>query len=317
MIVWKGAYSTANKDNKMAISRQKFPDFLDAVNRSYSADFIDEFPSLSDFPDRLFNNDNLLFPLLEEFSKETNSILLKSVCERLVAIDMIQRARDLGDVLEINNVWRLVVSSILGIPLKYTISSIGSQGFLSIPLFKNDKEKKEFEFIRLHIWADSLNQYMDAETCERFSIHTHSFFAKSWTITGQVINNRYNVVKDNKGNGFSLFDVKYNDSLNRVNQHNSIAVNTGENVLVDLTEEEIHTQGSSYNILAGDYHKSGHKNYNGVSATFFSFTAKDGLADKSFVVGPSNIKESLINRKMLIDPSELIEAIDKQLNTKS
>jgi hypothetical protein len=67
-----------------------------------------------------------------------------------------------------------------------------------------------------------------------------------------------------------------------------------------------------YEIKPSKLHKSGHVNSPKCSATFFSFTGKDGLGE-SFVIGPKSIKESEINRKIMINPNTLLDKIDNQL----
>ena len=131
--------------------------------------------------------------------------------------------------LNIKFVWNLIAKSIRIIPIDYTISSIGSQGFLSIPLYKKDNSLDTFDFIRLHIWDDSLDKLIDVEKMENFSIHSHTFFAKSWIITGKIINDRYDFTTNSDDGEHSFFEVVYNNSLNQVNQHSSKAVNKNIN----------------------------------------------------------------------------------------
>ena len=97
-----------------------------------------------------------------------------------------------------------------------------------------------------------------------------------------------------------------------VNQHSSVAVNQGINVNVQQLSDELHFRGSHYQLRAGNLHKSGHNNSPGTSATFFSFTGKNGL-DKSIVLGPKSIQDSPINRNIYIDPSDLLDKIEKQI----
>src|SRR5690606_24185706 len=134
----------------------------------------------------------------------------------------------------------------------------------------------------------------------------------SWVITGKVINDRYDYLINSKSSNHSFFEVVYNNSLNEVNQHTSKAVNRNVKVEVIKTSAEVHFNNEVYEIEPSKLHKSGHRNSPDCSATFFSFTGKDGLGE-SFVIGPKEIQESEINRKTIIDPINLIEKIDKQL----
>ncbi|MDT7827666.1 hypothetical protein RQM65_03170 [Pricia sp. S334] len=291
-----------------------FKQFLSSINKCYSKEYQDKLPKLNDFKSELFGSENnLSYDRLIEFVKKTNNVYLKSVSLRMLAIINIQNAREKEKNLDIEKTWELIRESIQILPKECTISSIGSQGFLSIPLFKYEEEKTHFDFIRLHIWDEDLSKYIDTEKCEKFSIHTHSFFAESWPICGKVINDRYSAkISDSKTEN-SLFTVEYNKSLNEVNQHTSNAINTGKDVDLKQISHEVHMKGSHYQIDAGKYHKSGSIGENGISATFFSFTAENGLVNQSYVVGASDIKKSEINRKMYIDPTPFLKKISKEI----
>lgn len=287
---------------------------LSSINKCYSKECQIKLPKSKDFPSWLFNSEqNLNQEKLFNFAQKTKNPYLKSVSFRILAIIKIQDVRETNKELNIENVWELISNSIHIIPKECTISSIGSQGFLSIPLFKYEEEKANLDFIRLHIWDKSLNQYIDSEKREKFSIHTHSFFAESWLICGKIINDRFSVNISKSKTDNSLFTIQYNKSLNEVNQHTSSAVNTGIGVDLKQISHEIHMKGSYYKIDAGKYHKSGSIGDNGISATFFSFTAKNGLVDESFVVGESEIKSSKINRKMYIDPTIFLQKINNEI----
>ncbi|AEW85061.1 hypothetical protein FCOL_01060 [Flavobacterium columnare ATCC 49512] len=214
--------------------------------------------------------------------------------------------------LDSKEVWKLISKSIRIIPSELTISSIGSQGFLSIPLYKKDLSLETFDFIRLHIWDDSLDEFMDLQKCQDFSIHSHTFFAKSWIIIGKVKNNRFEYETDSEYSTHSFFEVQYNNSLNEVNQHSSKAVNKNINVRLFKTSEEVHFTKGYYEIEPSKLHQSGHLNSPNPSATFFSFTGKEGIGE-SFVIGPKEIIDSEINRKMNISPISLLDKIDSQL----
>jgi hypothetical protein len=295
----------------MIISQFDFPKFINSINRCYAKDILEDLPKPSDFPSSIFDrNGNLNIEDIINFADNASDDFLKSVVKRMLAVINIQKSRDEGVDLNIKATWQLILESIYFLPSENIISSIGSQGFLSIPLYKYDLELENFDFIRFHIWDNSLRSLINLEICERLSIHTHSFFAKSWIICGKLVNECYSVMETNKPTDFSLFTVGYNKTLNEVNQHTSVATNTGNNVLVNLTERRTYQSGDSYNVEAGHYHKSLSLGEDGLAATFFSFTAKDGIVDKSYVVGPREIDISEVNRKIQIDPTDLINKID-------
>ena len=254
--------------------------------------------------------------LLLSFSNKQSNNYIKSIANRIVSTVLIKDSIDNDIKFEIKDVWKLISESILIIPPNCTISSIGSQGFLSIPLYKFEKEKEKtsFEFIRLHIWHNDLLELIDKDTCDKFSIHTHSFFAQSWIICGKIVNDRFNVTVSKKVTDKSLFSIGYNKTLNEVNQHTSVAINEEIYANTDQISHELYMPGGKYEIKAGDFHRSSSETLDGLSATIFMFSGKLGLVDKSFVVGPSEIKTSEINRKMHIDPKEFLNNIDKQIS---
>lgn len=295
------------------ITKEDFFLFCKPLLKSYSESFKNEIQSLKDLINFWFseNPSIMVVEILKHLKNQPNPFI-KSLLLRLIGTREIIHSRDHNLQLDVKPVWEWISESIRVVPNKYTISSIGSQGFLSIPLYKSEETRETFDFLRLHIWNDSLNEYMDLKKVEEFSIHSHTFFARSWVITGKIINDRFEIIKNSNISQHSVFKVVYNDSLNEVNQHTSKAKN--ENIGVELIKvnEEVHYARGYYEIKPSQLHKSGHKNSPKCSATFFSFTGKDGLGE-SCVIGPQKIKESEVNRKMNISPINLLDKIDQQL----
>lgn len=300
-----------NHNQKIDIS--DFCDFYNPIVKSYATEYLNKIESLENIKVLIFNGINTKSTKeLIDFADENSDNYLRSFIYRLVGVKEIIYCRENRKHVNTNEVWKLISKSIRIIPSELTISSIGSQGFLSIPLYKNDKSLETFDFIRLHIWDDSLDKFMDLQKCQDFSIHSHTFYAKSWIITGKVKNDRYEYETDVEYTTHSFFEVQYNKSLNEVNQHSSKAVNKNINVRLFKTSEEVHFANGYYEIEPSKLHQSGHLNSPNSSATFFSFTGKDGLGE-SFVIGPKEIVKSQINRKMNISPIYLLDKIDSQL----
>jgi|GEM_PF-1734198 len=301
--------------NNFNLEKYDFETLLNSINKCYADDFKDSLPKVSDFPKKVFNSTySINLKSLIEFSETVDNIYTKSVAKRIAGVRHIQYARDNNVKLDLLPTWNLISSSILDLPSECTVSSIGSQGFLSIPLFKYDENMEEFDFIRFHIWHNDLLDYINQEISERFSIHSHSFLAQSWIINGTIINERYSVEKTNENSESSLFKIEYNKTLNKVNQHTSSAVNTGQNVNVIKLEKEAYQTNETYKINAGDYHKSYSEGKSGLSSTFFSFTTQNKTVVQSNVTGPSKMQTSEINRKMHIDPKLLILEINQNFN---
>ena len=278
---------------------QDFEEIIDSIKKCYSKDYLDRLPSLADFEDEKLN--------------ASSNEFYNSVALRLEAITDWRRARDLNLMLDYRSIWSKISESIKILPPEATISSIGSQGFLSIPLFKYELDKSNFEFLRLHIWDSSLDKYVNAETRNNFSIHNHSFHADSWILCGEIINDRYLVEKTSTESDMAFFSIEYNKTLNEVNQHTSIARRTTDYAIVKQLSHEIYMQEGYYSINAGRFHRSG-TNDTGVSATLFSFTSDCKFKDGSSVLGPGNIEFSEINRKMFINPIDLIKKIDQKVH---
>jgi hypothetical protein len=295
------------------ITKEEFIGFHEPLLKGYSETFKNDIASLDILSDILFaKNEKITTIELQSILENQTDVHIQSFLYRLLGTREILFCRDNDLQLDMKKVWRLISKSIRVIPSSYTISSIGSQGFLSIPLFKKDETLESFDFLRLHIWDDSLDEFMDLQKVEDFSIHSHTFFARSWVLTGKIINDRFEFIKDSDKAKHSFFKVVYNDSLNEVNQHTSKAVNDNIDAELIKVSEEVHHEMAVYEIKPSKLHKSGHKNSPNCSATFFSFTGKDGLGE-SFVIGPKHIKESEVNRKMNISPICLLDKIDSQL----
>jgi hypothetical protein len=308
-----------NIETKLSVYELKkfnFETLIHSINRCYAKEVQQRLPKATDFPKTIFDsNNNLNLQSLIEFAKSKNDIYFLSVAKRIKGVRLIQFSRDENTKIELKSAWKMISESILDIPSECTVSSIGSQGFLSIPIFKYDSEMNGFDFIRLHIWENSLLEHIDTTISERFSIHSHSFLAQSWIINGKIINERYSVNETAEKSDSSLFKIEYNKTLNEVNQHTSMAVNTSQNIEVEKASREEYVFGETYKIDAGKYHKSISLGENGLSATFFSFTTQNNNVVQSNVTGPSSMQTSKINRKMHIDPKNLIKTIDLKLNS--
>ena len=109
---------------------------------------------------------------------------------------------------------------------------------------------------------------------------------------------------------FSVFNIKWNNSKNEVNQKTSTAVNTGTHVHVQESQCEPYNQGDNYEIKAGDYHKSGVNVEASTTATIFLFSSQQSRVHNSYVIGPSNISESEINRKIVIDAKSVLGKVN-------
>ncbi len=295
------------------LSKEEFSNYYNPILKSYSDSFKTMVKPLDSINEFIYgNNDFKTVDKITLLAESSTDKYFNSLIFRTLGVREIIHCRESKEKLNILSTWNLITRSIRIIPTDFTISSIGSQGFLSIPIYKMDTSLQAFDFIRLHIWDDSINKYIDLKKCNNFSIHSHSFFAKSWIITGKIKNDRYDFLTNSLNSTHSFFEVVYNNSINEVNQHSSKAINKNINTELLKISEEIHFKNGYYEISPSSLHRSGHLNSPLASATFFSFTGKDGLGE-SFVIGPKDITQSEVNRKRSISPIYLLNKIDKQL----
>lgn len=295
--------------------KYSFDTYINSLIKCYAKDVEESLPKADEFPKSFIEAfDEKQFDKILEYGQNHSDQFVKSMCYRIVGVHNIQIARRNNAELDINKTFELIANSITEIPSISTISSVGSQGFLSIPIFKFEEDIENFEFIRFHIWSPKLDKYIDPKTSEMFSIHSHRFHAKSWIITGELLNQDYTIDRESSNPNSALFEIKYNATLNEVNQHQSIAKNTGRQIEVIESTNSIFTKHDTYEINQGDFHKSTQKNTESTTATFFSFYLTNEKLGESEVTGPLEIEESKINRKMYIEPNDYINDIKESIN---
>lgn len=127
------------KQNQI-ITKEEFIGFHEPLLKGYSETFKHDIASLDILSDILFaKNEKITIIELQSILENQTDIHIKSFLYRLLGTREILFCRDNDLQLDVKKVWRLISKSIRVIPSSYTISSIGSQGFLSIPLFKMTK----------------------------------------------------------------------------------------------------------------------------------------------------------------------------------
>lgn len=292
------------------ISKEELKELISGIKPAFSDATQLVLPDTTDILKQLQVNGSISLKQLYQHSEHIIDIYLSAILKRVVVVKLCLMARE-GKKLDLNFIWNLLYKSLITLSAEDIISSIGSQGFLSIPLYRLDMDKAKFEFLRLHIWDSSLDKYIDKQKTAHFSIHSHQFHANSWILAGEIINIRYKVETSLNETDFNHFEIKWNNSKNAVNQKTSVAMNTGEYVSVETTANEKYTSGDTYEIEAGEFHAS--TNSSQVSSTLFLFSTLKSRVDKSFVIGPSIIKESEVNRKVQIDSKEILDRLNSNL----
>lgn len=296
---------------KKSIKKQEFNELISGVKESFSDEIQRTFLKSISFEN--LASENIDLKLLLNYSYSTRNIYESAILKRVVAVKLILDSRNSNDRLDLKETWKLIYESLINLEDNDIISSIGSQGFLSIPLFRLDKVEKSFDFLRLHIWDLSFENLIDREKVNNFSIHSHQFHANSWILTGEIQNIKVSVKEVSEKTDFNLFNIEWNNSKNNLNQKNSLAVNTNEFVEVSIIENKKYHFNDTYEIQAGDYHIAQTKTELPISSTLFLFSTLKSRVKKSNVVGPSEISTSEINRKLIVNPKPLLKKLNSIL----
>jgi hypothetical protein len=300
-------------EDNYSLVRFALENFIYCLYQTINPRYHAKLPKYDDFPSDVWNSEGTIdSKRLVAYAESSSNIFHKSIAYRIAGVIKLQNARDTEAKLDIHATWKLIYESLKILPKDAIPASIGSQGFLSIPLYRYNYNMNNFEYLRLHIWDKSLAGFIDLEKQKQFNIHSHAFHAQSWIITGRVTNNRYKVSFNPIGNENSLFEIRYDKTITRTNRHTSLAANTEIPVDLEHFEKNTFEIGDTYEIPIDEFHSS-LTNEAELTATFFSFAAKYGMAKKSFVVGPSNISESEINRKQTYNAESLLNKINEKL----
>jgi hypothetical protein len=237
----------------------------------------------------------------------------------IVAGLLIDSSRN-GKQIDVKGVWAILYPTLhigSGIPIH---ASLGSQGFLSIPIYSRGRDQNIVELLRLHFWDKSLQNYPTYRKVNLFSIHSHQFHATSWILKGSITNTTFHVepteVEDEKY-GYCFFNIQWDETKEyKSNLKKSFAVNSGRFVRVSRLSSTTYVEGQSYQIPCGDFHDSlvELEGENSITSTLFLFDAIMGKSQRSDVVGPANIKRNEVVRENNVDSMLLLEKLNTALN---
>ncbi len=250
----------------------------------------------------------LLSSLESDLNKYDKSLLL-----RIFITANIISASESNTGINIKEIWKKIYESLMIVETDDIIASVGSQGFLAIPLFRIEKESGDFYFLRLHIWSSDIDSLINSENKNNLRIHTHQFFANSWILCGEVFNTRYIVTPSSTETKYTLFDIKYNNSDKNKVKNNSIAINSNAFMNVEPREVETYSSGGKYNIEADHFHMSEVNTKLEITSTVFLFSHNGKKAEISRVLGPAGLKVSEINRLENVNFVPFLSKIDQFL----
>lgn len=187
-------------------------------------------------------------------------------------------------------VWRLILDSLTFFYKNNPVSNIGSQGFLSIELYRFEKEKNR-KILRLHIWDESFPKNIKQVDFNKYSIHSHLFNAQSYILSGTILNERFEISSSENSEN-SLYRIEWDSVTSEdgvTKRKSKLAVDKTDISVTKLSTETIEP-GQNYSVLVNEYHSS--KSISPISATLFLFNSYEGQSEISKVVGPKNDPET-------------------------
>ena len=209
---------------------------------------------------------------------------------------------------------KMLINTVMWLSDGDLISSVGSQGFLSIPLYRSAEVNEGVVLLRLHIWDSSLKRYIEP-VYEKFSIHSHVFYGSSIIVSGSLENRVYELDKNDTSSDLSLFKVLWSE---RRCDQGSVAmlsrlINTEQRVRIHNETSDFYYAGQIYTIDAGEFHRSLADSSGKIAATLFLFDSSLGNKASSYIVGPSNFSEGPKYRYDKFNCSYLIEKLNSSL----
>lgn len=187
--------------------------------------------------------------------------------------------------------WRLILDALTFFNKNNPVSSVGSQGFLSIELYRFESGKKR-KILRLHIWDESFSINPQNLNFKKYEIHSHLFNAQSHVLAGSILNERFDISNSNDTSEKSLYRIDWKsimdeDGVSKRQSELNVEVN---DVRVTKLSSETIGAGQDYSVSINEYHSS--RSITPISATLFLFNSNEGLSELSKVVGPKNDPET-------------------------
>lgn len=187
--------------------------------------------------------------------------------------------------------WRLILDVLTFFNKNNPVSTIGSQGFVSIELYRFESGKDR-KILRLHIWDESFSINPQNVNLKKYEIHSHLFNAQSHVLAGSILNERFDISSSNDKSENSLYQINWksitnDDGISKRQSDLTVYVN---HVKVTKLSSETIGAGQDYSVSINEYHSS--RSLTPISATLFLFNSYEGLSELSKVVGPKNDPET-------------------------
>lgn len=241
------------------------------------------------------------------------SDLEKAFISRICLVHYILNINKSFETLEsFKEIWNLIYETIITLEGNNIITSVGSQGFASIILYRR-QDKNDIKILRLHIWDKDLKKYLNNEDLNLFAVHSHKFHTQSWILSGEIMNTRFfnNNNNDDKKTDLNYFKIDWKEENG---EWKSFLSNTMKIAALFSYPRERYFCGDTYTINAGEFHKSEVNFSEDIVSTLFLFNSKINNIDLSYVVGPTHRKEGPDYKYTVFEASKILNKLNKTIN---
>ncbi len=240
---------------------------------------------------RIYRDKNLLEydEILSKYSVNESPAAI-SFIKHLILVDYSLKSFKARRRINTQFVWRLIFDSLTFFKKANPKAGIGSQGFLSIELFRYESDKNR-KILRLHIWDESFASEFKGNEYGKYKVHSHLYNAQSHVLVGSISNHRYEVCEAKDTSEESLYKIEWKsekDDKGLTKRTSELNIDL-ENVRLKKTTSETVTIGQEYSVSINEYHST--NSNSPLTATLFLFNSDEGLNDLSKVVGPKNDPE--------------------------
>ena len=186
-------------------------------------------------------------------------------------------------------VWRILYDSLSVLKKQIEHTTIGSQGFVSIELYRKESVNRNVKILRLHLWDLSFTDKFEKQHQNKYVIHSHLFNAQSHVLSGTILNKRYRIKQSESETNQSLYQINWKEEkVDNQIKRSSYLEESIKNITIDeLSSEEV-SESQSYSIPIGEFHSSQSITFTKPSATLFLFDSQKGKSQHSKVVAPKN-----------------------------
>jgi len=164
-------------------------------------------------------------------------------------------------------------------------------GFVLGTYLSNNKEK-----IRIHIWPKEGSQQQKPY----WNIHNHIFHLTSWVLEGEITNQEYRIINDEKSDK-CIYKVNYQGN-------ESCLFKTKRGISLEQEKKEIHGKGNVYKIGTDTFHHSIRTSINSALTVVLSIEEE---LKSPLVVGNKHAKQEYRYPRVKVNSSYLKNLINE------